>query len=413
MSWAPVSVSMTVRLPNGRTANISPAGDLAVASSVAGRRAHGGPARRPPELVQRRPRPSGYLYARASRRRPCCPSPTRSRVGSRRMSTDLGADRPGCAGSARRRVGGVDDRLDVGARRDAEGLGEAGRAAGPGDVAALDHQLQDRVRRAGVDALGDEDVADHQVRHPVGVAGDRSRRPSCPARSSAMSTIGPSHGDARGVARRVDARRPCPRGSRTIWTLTPSAPEPLGLGLDARRSPAGTSAPRWRPRDTSSGVVSSSAPMTPTLIPLTLNTTDGVDPRGRLAGRGLDDVGGQEREVGPLPGAASSRVDPVVELVVAVRRRVEAPGVLDVDRRHVLEQRRVRRRGADVVAAGEDQARARAAPASSSSNSVAELRGAADRDVDARRSSVRRRVELAVEVVEADDRDRLGRRRRP
>ena len=82
--------------------------------------------------------------------------------------------------------------------------------------------------------------------------------------------------------------------------------------------------------------------MTPTLTPLTVKTTDRSHPVGCLAGGRLDDVRGEEREVRSLlvheqPG------DAVVELVVAVRGRVEAPGVLDVDRGHVLEQTRVRR----------------------------------------------------------------------
>ena len=59
------------------------------------------------------------------------------------------------------------------------------------------------------------------------------------------------------------------------------------------------------------------------------------DPVGRLAGGRLDDVGCQEREVGPRLLLEQPR-DAVVELVVAVGRRVQAPGVLDVDRRHVL-----------------------------------------------------------------------------
>jgi hypothetical protein len=48
-------------------------------------------------------------------------------------------------------------------------------------------------------------------------------------------------------------------------------------------------------------------------------------------------------------------VDAVVELVVAEARGVEPPRVLHVDRRSVLQQRRVRRRRADIVARGEQQ----------------------------------------------------------
>ncbi len=69
-------------------------------------------------------------------------------------------------------VGRGNDRLDVRASRDADGLRDAGRAAGPGDVAVLDHELEHGVARAGVDPLGDEDVAAHEVRDAMGVADD-------------------------------------------------------------------------------------------------------------------------------------------------------------------------------------------------------------------------------------------------
>ena len=80
----------------------------------------------------------------------------------------------------------------------------------------------------------------------------------------------------------------------------------------------------------------------------------------QLAGGVVDDVGGQERERRPCDVRLQA-VHAVVELVVAERRGVEAPGVLDVDRRHVLEQARVGRRRTDVVAGGEQQRRVRAA----------------------------------------------------
>ena len=57
----------------------------------------------------------------------------------------------------------------------------------------------------------------------------------------------------------------------------------------------------------------------------------------------------------PAPGAAGVRSTPEVELVVAVAGGVEPPHVLDVDRRLVLEQRRVGRRCADVVARRQQQ----------------------------------------------------------
>ena len=126
----------------------------------------------------------------------------------------------------------------------------------------------------------------------------------------------------------------------------------------------------------------------------------------------LDDVRREEREVGARL-VLQDPLDAEVELVVAEARRVEPPRVLDVDRRHVLEQRRVRRRRADVVAGREQQRPARAArppPRRTASRAGPRRR----RDVAARRSSIGRRVELAVEVVQPDDRDRRvarGRRR--
>ena len=94
-----------------------------------------------------------------------------------------------------------------------------------------------------------------------------------------------------------------------------------------------------------------------------------VEPRRDLAGRGLDHVRREEREVRPRDVVLEA-FDAVVELVVAERRGVEAPRVLDVDRRGVVEQAGVGRAGADVVAGGEDQALALEA-ANSSSNHVA------------------------------------------
>ena len=196
----------------------------------------------------------------------------------------------------------------------------------------------------------------------------------------------------------------------TTWTLTPCFLSRCDSALIRVASSRNVS-PAVASAETRSGVDCSSAPMTPTLTPLTLNTTDGLHPVGCLAGRGLDDVRGQEREVRPVL-VREQPLDAVVELVVAVGRRVQAPGVLDVDRRHVVEQERVRRRGADVVAAGEDQARAGQARQLLVEHRR-QVRGAADRDVDVVVADDRRRVELAVEVVDADDRDRLDRRCRP
>ena len=139
--------------------------------------------------------------------------------------------------------------------------------------------------------------------------------------------------------------------------------------------------PAVAPAETSSGVFSSSAPMTPTLTPLTLNTTDGVTQSGASPVAVSTMFVARNGKFGPRL-LREQPLDAVVELVVAVRRGVEAPCVLDVDRRHVLEQRRVRRRRADVVAAGEDQPGPGSA-ASSSSNIVARNGGAADGLVDA------------------------------
>ena len=79
-------------------------------------------------------------------------------------------------------------------------------------------------------------------------------------------------------------------------------------------------------------------------------------------------------------------LDPEVELVVAEARRVEPPRVLDVDRRHVVEQRRVRRRRADVVA-GRQQQRPPGQRVRLLVEHRRELAGAADARRRARRSS--------------------------
>ena len=173
-----------------------------------------------------------------------------------------------------------------------------------------------------------------------------------PWRASAISRIGPSHGTP---AVLPIGFRPTfvPWWMTTTWTLTPSAREPLGLGRDPRRLVEEGQAGGRAGGDELGRVLELGAD------DADLDAVDGEDDRwrdpvGRLAGRRLDDVRGEEREVGSLlvheqPG------DAVVELVVAVRRRVEAPRVLDVDRRLVLEEQRVRRRCPDVVATGQDQ----------------------------------------------------------
>ena len=129
---------------------------------------------------------------------------------------------------------------------DAEVLGDAGGAARPLDVAALDHQLEHRVARPGVDALGDEDVADHQVRHAVRVAGDdRVDRRVLDALGDVDDRAVPRH-----ARRAVDRVGPDRRALVDHDDLHPDAllAQLLRLGLDACRSPAGTSVRRSRRR---------------------------------------------------------------------------------------------------------------------------------------------------------------------
>ena len=162
--------------------------------------------------------------------------------------------------------------------RDAERLGDPGRPSGPRHVAVAHHQLEHGVRRAGVDALGDEDVAAHQVRHAVGVADDHRV-------------------DGRVLERVGDVEdRTLPRGPRRVADGVAAQRGALvdddDLDLDAlpraaaRTRPRcgaprrGTSSPSVAPAATSSGVSSSPAPITPTLTPLTWNTTDGVTQSG-------------------------------------------------------------------------------------------------------------------------------------
>ena len=155
-----------------------------------------------------------------------------------------------------------------------------------------------------------------------------------------------------------------------------------------RGASSGTSDPRWRRRRPAPGVSSSPAPITPTLTPLTRNTFDGVTQAGASPVAVVDDVRGQEREVGPRL-VLEQPLDAVVELVVAVRRGVQAPGVLDVDGGLVLRaapswaarRRRCRRRPGSGPGPG--------SAASSSSNIVARNAAPPTAGVDRRR---RRRV---------------------
>ena len=129
-----------------------------------------------------------------------------------------------------------------------------------------------------------------------------------------------------------------------------------------------------------------------------------LDPGRLLVGGLLDDVRAQEREVRPRLVLEDAR-DAVVELVVAEARGVEPPRVLDVDRRDVLQQRRDRRRRADVVTRREQQRGLRQRLGLLVEHRR-ELARAAHRAGEAVVVGRRRLRELTVEVVQAHDRDR-------
>ena len=101
------------------------------------------------------------------------------------------------------------------------------------DVAALDHQLQDRVAGPGVDALGDEDVAAHQVGDAVGVADDHR------VDGRVLQRVGDGEdralpGHAGGVADRVQADVGALVDDDDL-DLDALLAQALGLGLDPRR----------------------------------------------------------------------------------------------------------------------------------------------------------------------------------
>ncbi len=100
--------------------------------------------------------------------------------------------------------------------------------------------------------------------------------------------------------------------------------------------------PAVLPAATSSGVLSRPAPITPTFTRFTSNTLTPRIHGGALPVAEFNDLNRQEGEGRPALLAQQPR-HAVVELVVAVGGRVEAPGVLDIDRRHVLKQQRVGR----------------------------------------------------------------------
>ena len=126
-----------------------------------------------------------------------------------------------------------------------------------------------------------------------------------------------------------------------------------------------------------------------------------LHPFGVQPGRLVDDVGPEEREFG-AGLMLEQPLEAVVELVVAVRRGIETPRVLHIDRGSVLEQARVGRRCADVVTGGEQQGTLGEGRGVLVEHR-GELCGSPDRHVQSvdRRG---RRIELTVEVVEAEQR---------
>ena len=281
-----------MRLPNGSTANISPH----VISH--GRLARAG--RRADEVL---PQPAGVGVGRVDAG--VLPP---HRVGHH--VAHLGLVQPGrvaqdvvglradhlVAQHRGLRVGVVDDRLDVGTSRDAERLGDPGRAAGPRDVAAAHHQLEHGVRRTGVDALGDEDVAAHQVRHAVGVADDHRVDGRVLERVGDVEDRSLPRGPRR-VADRVAAQRGALVDDDDL-DLDALPAQPLGLGLDPGRLVEELQSLRGAGRDELRGLLEPGADHA---------DLHAVDPEHRrrrdpvrcLSGVRVDDVGREEREVGP------------------------------------------------------------------------------------------------------------------
>ncbi len=102
------------------------------------------------------------------------------------------------------------------------------------------------------------------------------------------------------------------------------------------------------------GCLLSPMPISPIWIPWWSNTCGALHPVGVLPASPRRRCWHRGTGSWPVPAVLEPR-DAVVEFVVAVRGRVETPRVLDIDRRHVLQQTGVRRRGADVVAAGQQR----------------------------------------------------------
>ena len=208
-SWAPVSVSITVRLPNGRTENISPQ-VISHGCSPALGGVQLRSARRPPELVYAASTPGYFSRIASATMLPIADS--NRRVGARLMSNcwvpmTLVAQDRGLG------VGLVDDRLDVGTAGHADVLGHAGRAAGPLDVAVADHELEHRVAGAGVVAPPGSGTSRTGGWRCGGCGPRASRPPSCPGAGPRSRGSGrPRSGRRR--CRWGSCRWPCPGGSR-------------------------------------------------------------------------------------------------------------------------------------------------------------------------------------------------------
>ena len=132
---APVSVRITVAIAERQHGEHLAPGDLAGRLARARRARTRRSCRRPPELVQRSIDAPGI--GRASRRRRGCPSPTRSAASGRAGCRTAACRSRGCAAARCPRSPRRRSPCTSGARRHAQVLGDAGRAAGPGDVAAL------------------------------------------------------------------------------------------------------------------------------------------------------------------------------------------------------------------------------------------------------------------------------------
>ena len=160
--------------------------------------------------------------------------------------------------------------------------------------------------------------------------------------ASAMATIGPSHGTAAAVPSTALVPFAVPSWITTICTSTPRAAaastprrsvRPPGRNFRPAVLPADDEFRAWSPAP---------APITPTRTPLTRKTVDGVTQSGAFPVASSTMLVARNGKFGLLL-LREEPVEAVVELVVAVGRRVQAPGVLDVDGRGILQQAGVRR----------------------------------------------------------------------